>query len=672
MSRVLCFALSATLLASCDGGPCSGVVCADGASCNPVDGLCHCGEPEGPVCDEASTCLPETLSCLPDALDCGPGTRWFPGVAAFREATLDWGLAGVEGTKLTVTDIDGDGWADLEVRRGAAEVETDPSIRRTWLLRNTGSGFEDVTEASGFLARRLPEPGGRPVDVVSWGDVDNDGDLDAFVGVPTSDLERSGGETTEILLNDGNGRFSLGPASNPIRRPESVDAPAGGTFVDFDHDGFLDLWEPQATYSGSTGIAYLQNNRLWRGDGTGIFTDVTAELGLLTSDWDSYDVISGAQAHTQSWSATSCDLNGDGWAELMVGSYGRAPNHLWQARGGGTGFDNRSIESGYAFDGNMDWTGDQNARCYCQANRAATGCAGVPAPLISCGGGWVHERDTTPFRLGGVSAATFCGDLDNDGDVDLLTSEIRHWWAGPAADGGEILVNDGSGTFTRPGNAATGIALEHPSANWDEGHMTGALFDFDNDGWLDVYIGGSDYAGNRGYLYRNQGAATLGFTEVSPSDGIDHNRSHGIAVADFDRDGDLDVIVGHSRARCDASLPNDCYETTQVRYFENLAGDGGNWVQLALEGGEGTNRAAIGARVRVTTPDGVTRTLEVDGGHGLFGAQRDRVLHFGLGPSCEAEVEVRWPDTTLTTETFRVTSGHRFRVVQGEPPALAP
>ncbi|MCZ7678483.1 MAG: CRTAC1 family protein [Sandaracinaceae bacterium] len=197
--------------------------------------------------------------------------------------------------------------------------------------------------------------------------------------------------------------------------------------------------------------------------------------------------------------------------------------------------------------------------------------------------------------------------------------------------------------------------------------MTAAIFDFDNDGWPDLYLGASDYPGNYGHLYHQD--SSLAFVEVPQSEGIDHNRSHGVVVADFDRDGDLDVVVGHSRARCGA--PNDCYATSQVRLFENLAGDGGNFVQLLLEGGAGTNRAAIGARVRVTA-GGVTQTQEVSGGHGHYGSQNDLVLHFGLGAACEAEVEIRWPDATLSTETLTLPAGHRFLVRQGERAVLAP
>ncbi len=604
---------------------------------------------------------------LPEAI-CTDGTRFSPGTEAFREATSDFGLdaLAVEGVRLSAADLDGDGYADLIVRRGGL-LRDEADARSTWVLKNdAGKGFVDVTASSGLLATRVADDGkGRPGEVWALGDVDNDGDLDVYTGVYTQDVAKTAGETSEVMLNEGDFQFVLGPRESGLRREGEVDMPAGASFLDYDRDGVLDLWVTQH----NTDAFALFPDRLYRGNGDGSFTEVGAGLGIVTEDWVSLDALNEARAHTRAWAAAACDLNGDGVAELLSPSYGRSPNHLWQAQpsDGGVTYANRSLASGFAYDDNFSWQDNQFARCFCQANPGAEDCAGVPAPVISCQDNWSHDQDREPFRLGGNSGAVVCGDVDNDGDIDLLTSEIKHWWAGAGADGGELLLNSGEEQvrFLRPGRESMGLVIPHAGPSWDEGHMTAALLDFDNDGWLDVYIGGSDYPGNRGLLFHQESA--LSFALVDVADGIDHTRSHGVAVADFDRDGDLDVVVGHSTARCGGA--SDCYPTAQVRLFENVLGDG-NFVQLALEGAGGSNRAAIGARVTVTA-GGVTQTKEVGGGYGHYGAQDDLVSHFGLGSACEAQVTVRWPDEDGSSETFTLPAGHRFHLVQGRAPTLS-
>lgn len=607
----------------------------------------------------------------PDAASaCLSGTRYESGHSWFREHTSERGLTGVSGTRLSAVDIDGDGYADLLVRAGGngADDFSPEGVRRTWLMRNiAGASFEDITVLSGMRALRNPLPEvGRPGEVVAFGDVDNDGDLDLYTGLNSSDPMIPAGETSELLLNDGSGRFTLGPIDSIVRNVGGTDVVAGASFTDVDRDGLLDLFIAHNGYEGARGTVNLPD-RLLLGNGDGSFRDGTVAFGLMTREWGLVSDQNQGLSHSRAWSAAACDLNGDGWPELLAGSYGRAPNLLWQADGSGTSYINRGVASGYGRDDDYDWTENQFARCYCRSNRTAEGCASVPAPLISCSNNWNHTTDREPFRLGGNSGTAVCADLDNDGALDLVTTEITHWWAGRGADLSSILFNTGEVDvrFERPSNDSIGLTRFRGSVSWDQGDMTAAVFDFDNDGWPDVYLGASDYAGNRGLLYHQVSAGQ--FESLPTDDFFEHNRSHGIAVADFDRDGDLDVIVGHSRSRCDATQPNDCYPTRQVRYFENTRGQDGNWIQVQLVGGAGTNRAAIGARVRLTA-GGVTQTQEVGGGHGHYGIQHDLALHFGLGAACEVQLEVRWPDGALSTERFHLEAGRRYRITQGEAP----
>ena len=352
---------------------------------------------------------------------CVPGMAYEPGQGIFRESTDAWGLvaAGVRGTRMSVGDIDGDGFADLIVRRGGRRSDVfsdEPEIARRhhWVLRNQGDRFDDFTIESGFLAVRgdYPIPVGRPVEVVAFADVDGDGDQDVYSGLdtrmpvelmiegrePFSVIERS-----ELLLNDGSGVFTLAPLDHPLRRVGADDVPSGAAFTDYDLDGTIDLWMSQG------GLGAPMQDRLFSGDGQGGFRDVTREAGLTTSEWTILATINQAGAHTTAWSAAACDLNGDGYPDFLAGSYGRAPNHLWRAVPSeeGVRFANESIASGYAFDDNQNWQDNQFARCYCRNQPGAEGCSNAPAPEINCTQqNWRHNVDREPFRNGGNSGAT--------------------------------------------------------------------------------------------------------------------------------------------------------------------------------------------------------------------------------------------------------------------------
>ncbi len=653
--------------------PCDLVDCAPGFSCEAGTGRCLCG---GADCAAGQECV--ASACVdPLPVLCTPGSAWTAGTQAFRAA--DWGLAalGVAGQRISAADVDDDGLLDLYVRRGNAGDDFAPGgARTTWLLRNTGGAFLDVTQASGVAAlRRDVTPGrGRPGQVVAFGDVDNDGDLDLYTGLSAQPGTPAPIESGELLLNAGDGSFALGPAEASFRKEGRFLERSGASFVDFDRDGFLDLWLGAGAVDGTP-----QQDELHRGLGLGHFEEVTSFIGVRTEAWNQVAALNEGRAHTNTWSTAACDLDGDGTTELLSASYGRAPNHLFvgaRAADGAVSFQNRSVASGYAFDEKQDWSDNESARCWCKLHRADPGCADVPLPeLIRCTTDadafrWNHDFDREPFRLGGNSGTTVCADLNGDGRLDLLTTEIVHWDVGGTSDPSEALFNSGEAAlrFDRPGNDVTGLSKEHCPA-WNDGDITAAAFDFDNDGRMDVYIGTTDYPGTRGHLYRQ---VRDGVFEELPIDlGIDQRSSHGLAVGDFDRDGDLDLVVGHSRARCGAGggCEDHCYPDTSVRLFENVLGQQGNWLQLDPRGAGGTNGRAIGARVEVRTPDGRVQVQEVGGGHGHYGIQHDLVQHFGLGANCEAEVSVRWPDESLTTQHFTIAAGYRYRIVQGGAPA---
>lgn len=581
---------------------------------------------------------PELCGALPD----------LPDAPFYTEITDEAGLTPLRGTRLNAVDVDGDGWTDLIVHTGATNVVQDPAndVFSTRLLHNDGGVFTDVTAQSGFTADR---DGGltRSMNLTVWGDVDNDGDLDAFSGYfrDRNADDSWPGFVHEVLLNDGAGQFSLADESDA----SYASSLAGASFVDYDRDGILDLW--LVSWYEKYGYLPADQHRLVRGVGDGTFVDVTDEAGLTMQKTSTSTLLDGT-GRRPGFGATTCDVDDDGDPDLIASIYGRGRNQLW--RNGGSEFSDIGANAGFAGDDGMDYSDNMFYRCWCEVN----GCDPDPGPssLGPCStyaDYWTDGFDDQPARLNGNTFTTVCADIDNDGDRDLYNAEIVHWHIGESSDRSELLLNDGAANFTRPGNELTGL-YRRRRGPWNEGDLMAAMFDFDSDGWKDVLLLSSDYPDTHAWLFWQKGA--LSFDDRSDEAGLDQDVAAGVAIADFDRDGDLDVVMGTSTAR--GGSP----ESFVRMYRNDLVVP--NTLRLVLEG-TAANRSAIGAEVTVQA-GGLEQTYEVGGGYGHMGIQNDLALVIGLGNACTAEnVTVRWPDAAGTTTSWpTVRGGYLTRLSQ--------
>ena len=586
----------------------------------------------------------DTAIAGPDRI-CYTDGGWSGG-ALFEDRTETWGLAGITGTHLTAADLDGDGYPDLVVTEGNthARDDFDAGERYHWLLMNRpgddgGRVFVDATEDSGLFAVREGE-GGRSAQIHVFGDVDNDGDLDVFSGsfYDGNNPETDPGDRSELLLNDGAGNFALAAASDIA--VEDGFATAGAAFTDFDADGLLDLWV--VGWYEQYGYVYADQDQLYRGNGDGTFTEVTDGVGLSMIRGGTTASFTSGRARRPAYGATACDLNGDAWPDLLATNYGRSWNQQWM-NDAGTSFSDVSMESGFASDDNLDYSDNQYYRCWCEYY----GCDTDPgAASLDCSAGyyayWSPGWDDQPFRLAGNSFTTACGDVDNDGDMDVITAEIVHWHIGGSSDPTELLLNDGTGSFTRPGIAASGMERDWPSRSWNAGDLSVALADLDLDGQQDILLVSSDYPDDRMFLWRQDSQAV--FQEIAEEAGIDHPWPAGMVIADLDLDGDLDVATGSSNARSGSP-----WSSHEIHLYESVLAPT-NHARVSLVG-DNANRAGIGARVALTA-GGVTQTAEVSGGYGLFGIQHDVPLTFGLGDACDIdEITVTWPGGATETWT---------------------
>jgi hypothetical protein len=486
-------------------------------------------------------------------------------------------------------------------------------------------------------------------------DFDNDGLLDLMVS--------SWGVNSQLRLfrNNGDGSFT--------ERTEEAGllGLTGGLNMihcDYNNDGFMDVLVLRGAWLGTEGkypCSLLRNN----GDFT--FTDVTEEAGLLRFH----------PTQTAVW----FDYNNDGWLDLFIANESKDP------------------------------AGDPNP-CELFRNNADgtfTECAAE------------HGVNLVGFFKGVVSA-----DYNNDGRPDLFLSRL---------DGQKILFrNDGpagADTSARAPWKFTDVAAaagvtEPPST------FTCWFFDYNNDGWPDILLNGYaiedvgdiaadylglPYSGQRAKLYRNNGDGT--FTDASKECGVDKLLlTMGANFGDLDNDGWLDFYVGTGNPDLSVLVPNRMFRNDGGRRFQDVTtsggfgqlqkghavafgdinnsgtqdiysvvggavesdhahnqlfrnpGHGNNWLKLKLEGVR-TNRAAIGARVKVVVQDGegeraIHRTV---GTGGSFGSTTLR-QEIGVGRATVVKrVEIFWPVTGLTQVVTGLEVNNLYHVREGTDPA---
>lgn len=553
-----------------------------------------------------------------------PGAAKAPVAPLFVNVAAEVGLDAMDlggPGRAMVVDFDGDGRDDLVVLPATV---TAPATMSPKFLRNAGKDgagqvrFEDVTAASGMAEAEAT--------VMVFADIDNDGDEDVFTGVG---FRAANGEVA-VWLNDGHGVFTSagsGGLASPVLGQSQGNTIykeiSAASFADLDGDGLLDLYYG-TWYSGSPttdGQYPPPLDELYKGDGHGGWTAVTlpAQTNPLTVELE--PALAGTGRPT--YGIAMADFDGDGDMDIFVNNYGAgrpalgSPPSLWEWN-----FLWRN-------DGGMQFTDVGVA-------------AGVAATRRGIGGvekeeAVVMDGKTYPGPIGGNGFGCQWGDLDNDGDMDLVVGTIAHPDY-PQSDRTMLHYNQGGPDwkFTEESKAR--------GLQYYEDELHPALIDVDNDGRLDFAIsrlrGGSKWE-----LYLQQASQKFRMLSYAET-GVDITRPNGTVWLDYDGDGDLDFFMPLGKSVL----------------MENRVGQDNGWLELRLVAT--APRDATGARVTIETSVG-EQVREVTSGNGHYNTQLSRHLLFGLGGDSGAgNVTIRWPNGEVQA-LGDVKAGRRLRVTQG-------
>ena len=476
-------------------------------------------------------------------------------------------------------DYDQNGLLDLYLVNGAStRLYTPKHALRSALYRNNGDGtFTDVTLKAGVAAEDLFGMG------VAVGDYDNDGFPDLLI---------LGYERCILYHNNGDGTFTDVTSRAGVGNVRKWGSSAA--WFDYDNDGLLDLvianyvdWSPERNFwCGDKGpglrsychpdVYHGEPPTLYHNNGDGTFSDVSKRSGLGIKPGNGLGVV-------------TFDYDNDGWQDIFIAN-DHMPNYLFHNNRDGT-----FREIGYS--------------------------AGVAVGIDG------------QFEAGmGTDAA----DTTGSGRLDLIVAHLDQQLA-------RLYQNVGEGYFED--------ATFRSRISYATFHLSGfgtRFVDYDNDGARDLFIANGHvldniqrYHADTTYaepklMFRNTGHGI--FQNVSEQLGSDFQLprvSRGAAIADFDNDGDLDILVSNNGQ--------------PPQLLRNDGGNSNHWLQIFLIGTR-SNRDAVGARVKVTA-SGLVLYDERKGGMSYQSAQDPR-LHFGLSQRRTVEeVEIKWPSGALTKLT---------------------
>lgn len=465
-------------------------------------------------------------------------------------------------------DYDNDGWMDFYiVQNGPLPGSAGFGPGGNHLYHNNhNSTFSDVTKTAGVAGHGYGQG-------CSAADIDNDGFVDLFATAYGHNV---------LYHNNGNGTFADITVSSGLS--ETPGWSTSAAFADYDNDGLVDLFvghycayrvgqDPPCTLVPKL-RGYCPPNQfqgesghLYHNAGHGRFTDVTRAAGVWNEDGKNLGVV---------WA----DFNDDGEIDLFVANDNRR-NLLFQNKGGT--FKETALRAGIA----------------------------------------LSEDGRTMAGMGADLA-----DYDNDGQLDLAVANF-------ADEPNALWQNAGKGLFN---DVTFPSGVGSPSLPFLGFGLT--FFDADLDGFKDLVVTNGHVQDNIGLVrkdasfaqpalfYRNAGNGTFGDrSHVVGRDFVQPRVGRGLCVADFDNDGDLDILLINLNGP-PALLRND-------------GGNRNHHLVIRCVGTRG-NRDAIGARVSVEST-GMRQVAEVRSASSYL-SQNDPRLFFGLGRALRADrVEVRWP-----------------------------